>query len=130
MKKEKRVSIIITSFLVFVALFVINLFIPVVANISHTIRMWLILDLCVVLISIFLLTKFNLPNKVKIIFALILGLLMFVAYQGFSFSAVKGFITTTLCSLASFSVFEKYQMNAILEIKTKKISSIVLSIML
>lgn len=130
MEREKRLDKIIISFLAFVALFVLNLFFPAFANINHTARMWIIFDLCVVLISTFLIIKYKLPNKSKIISALILGLLMFIAYQGVSFSSIKSFITTTVCSLASFSVFEKHQINAIPTIKSKQINSIVLSILL
>lgn len=99
-------------------------------NINHTSRMWLILDLCVILLSMVLLIKNKLPSKMHIALSLVFGLLMFVAYQGLSFSSVKGFITTTFCSLASFSVFCKYPNHAVLPIKSKEPKHIVLSLVI
>jgi hypothetical protein len=41
------------------------------------------------------------------------GLLIFVAYQGFSFSSIDTFLITVLCFLATFSIFNRYQNNAL-----------------
>lgn len=130
MIKESRVYKIAGSFLVFMLLFVLNLFVPVFSNVNHTVRMWLVLDVCVVVVSIILLIKNRLPTKKQIILSLIFGLLMFVAYRGFSFSSVKGFITTTLCALASFSIFCKYPVHAVLTLKNKHIKSVMFSLLI
>lgn len=55
LKKQNGILKIIGSLLVFVLLFIANLFVPAFKNITHTARMWLVLDLGVVLLSVILL---------------------------------------------------------------------------
>lgn len=65
--KELRFKRINIFFSIFVLLFILNLFLPVSSKLTYTSRMWLILELCVVLISIYLLFKNKLPEKPYII---------------------------------------------------------------
>lgn len=130
MKKTNAIYKIVGSFFVFILLFAANLWIPLFASIEHTSRMWLTLDLCVTAVSVFLLVKNKLPTKAQMGLSLTLGLLMFVAYRGVNFSSVKGFLTTTLCAMASFAVFRKYPANAVLPIKAKTFKQVLLSLLI
>lgn len=127
---ENEVRKIIIAFLVFFALFLANLFVPVFAGIGVTSRMWLVLDVCVTAIAVVLLIKNGLPSNRRILLSCMFGLLMFVAYRGFNFSSVKGFLTTALCASASFSVFGKYPDNAVPVVKDERFLSVPASILI
>ena len=114
------------AFTVFMIFFVANF--KISTNIGYTARMWLILDVCVLILSIIMLIKNRLPNKKQMLISFTLALLMFVAYQGISFSSVKTFLITFLCSLATFSIFSKYENNAVKILKMTTAKSIVITI--
>lgn len=128
MKKEFGVYKIIGSFLVFMIIFIANLNIPVSNNVNHTSRMWLITDLCIAVLSIFLIIKNKLPDKKHIIISFLLGVLMFVSYKGFNFSSINTFINTTLCTLASFSIFSRYPVFKIVTLKNKNVKSVLFTL--
>jgi len=113
-------------FVVFIALFILNFTID--TPVTKTQSMWIILNLYVVILSIFILIKYKLPDKNKIIISSVFSALMFVAYQGVSLSSVQAFIYTLLCSLASFSIFKKYENKAIEIFKIKTSKGIAVSI--
>jgi membrane protease YdiL (CAAX protease family) len=109
----------------FFVLFLLNFMFE--SNIGQTAMMWLIMDAFVVVLSVFMLIKNKLPSKKRVLISLAFGLVMFIALQGVSFTSVKSFIVTVLGSLAAFSVFEKYELNAIKILKSTSAKSIVLS---
>lgn len=115
-------------FLGFMSLFLINFGIR--TNIGYTSMMWLILDVCVLILSIIILIKNNVPRKNQILISLLFGILMFAAYQGISFSSIKVFLTTLLCSLAMFSIFNLYEKNSLKILKSNELKSILVTIML
>jgi len=102
--------------------------IPVFGSIGYTQRMWILFNFFVIIFAIIILIKNKFPNKNNIISSLILGALMFVAYEGFSFSSFLAFFSTTICSLATFTIFINHPNYAIPIVKSKKIYSIILSI--
>lgn len=110
----------------FMLLFITNF--QLTTTIGYTAMMWLILDVCVLSLSIFMLIKNRLPNKKQILISLSLALLMFVAYQGISFSSIKTFLLTFLCSSAAFSIFSKYENNAVKILKLATTKSIFVTI--
>lgn len=128
MTKEKSTNKILFLFFAFMALFIINFFVPVFAGINKTNQMWLLFDLYSLSISAFLLIKNKLPNKIYIAISLLFGILMFVAYQGLNLSSINGFFITTLCSLASFSVFSNYKKDSVLLIKAKNLKAVLSSL--
>lgn len=113
-------------FICFMLLFLINFGFN--TSIGYTAMMWSILDACVVILSILMLIKNKAPSKKQILISLTFGLLMFVAYQGISFASVKVFLTTFLCSFATFSIFNRYESNAVKLLKLTTIKSILISI--
>ena len=116
------------SFIVFVLLFIINFGINV--NIGHTQMMWFILDACVLISAVLILIKNKFPNKKQILISLTYGLLIFIAYQGIKFSSVLTFFITFLCSLATFSIFNRYENKAVKILKATAIKSVLLSIII
>jgi hypothetical protein len=116
------------AFAGFMFLFIINFRLR--TNIGYTARMWLILDACVLILSLIILIKIKIPSKKQIMISLMFGLLMIAAYQGISFSSVKGFISTLCCSLATFSIFNRYQNNSIKILRLTTIKSILTSIII
>lgn len=113
-------------FTIFIALFVINCFIK--TDISATSIIWLTLSFCVTILAVVMLARNKLPNKKQIVISLVFGLLMFVAYRELSFSSIETCIVTFLCSMASFSIFNKYETNAINLLKRRTLKSILGSI--
>ncbi len=126
MRKENGLKTIWSIFFLFIILFVANFFIKTDIEITST--MWLILALCVTILSILMLVKNKLPRKEHILLSLLFGALMFVAYQGITFSSVESFLVTFLSSMASFSIFNKYESKAILLLNDKSIITILISI--
>jgi hypothetical protein len=119
----KRIWFTFTGFIV---LFVLNLVLD--TNIGPTSMMWLLFDACILIFSIIMLVKNKLPTSTQLLISLTFGLLMFVAYQGISFSSVSTFLITLLASLASFSIFNNYNKNAVRFIKSTAWKSVFVSI--
>ena len=94
-------------YLCFFLLFLVNFRLE--TRIGPTPMMWMILNAGVFVLAVYILLKKGIPNCGQIITSLGLGLLMFVAYQGFSLTAV----VTFSCSLATFTIFNNYKANAI-----------------
>lgn len=116
------------SFIVFMLLFIINFGLN--ANIGHTEMMWLMLDACVLILAIIILIKNKTQSKKQRLISLTYGLLMFIAYQGIKFSSVLTFLITFLCSLATFSIFNRYGNNAVKILKSTTIKPIFVSIII
>lgn len=114
------------TFVGFIALFLINFGLK--TTIGYTSMMWLILDGCVLILSILILIKNRIPKRNQILISLMFGLLMFIAYQGISFSSVKAFLTTFLCSVSTFSIFNRYENNALKILKLTTLKSTLVSI--
>lgn len=55
---------------------------------------------------------------------------MFIAYLGINLSSIKGFISITLCALASFSVFHRYPKHAIKPIHSHNYKQILITLLL
>jgi len=124
--KEKGIIKIWALFAVFCFLFIINM--GITMDISPTQRMWLILDICVLVISIILIIKNGLPSKRYILISLFFSVLVFISYLGISiFSSSKGFLVTFLSSLATLHIFEKYNNLEIKIINRKTTKAIVVS---
>lgn len=126
MKRNIGLIKIWSLFIGFVALFLVNFGIK--TNIGYTSMMWLILDFCVLILSIIILIKNKFPRKNQVLISLVFGFLMFVAYQGISFSSIKGFLITFLTSLAMFSIFNLYEKNSLKLLKANDIKSILITI--
>ncbi|MDF2700351.1 MAG: hypothetical protein K0Q49_1909 [Haloplasmataceae bacterium] len=127
MKKQNGLKKIRLSFLAFMTLFILNF--GVVLDITVTQRMWLIMDIYVFLLSMFILIRIKLPSRKQILISLLFGVLVFVSYWGLSiFSSIKGSLLTILCSLAVFSIFNRYDHNVLKLFRTKIVSSVLLSI--
>lgn len=128
MNQKKGLKMIWIAFIGFLILFLINLGIK--TNIGLTAMMWVILDVSVLILSILILIKNKNQSKNQILISLIFGLLMFVAYQGISFTSVKVFLVTFLCSLATFSIFNIYENNVVKILKLTTIKSVLTSIII
>lgn len=128
MKQKSGLKKIWCLFAVFASLFILNFFIK--TDIGATQMMWLVLAFCVTVLSIIMLAKNKLPNKKQMLISLLFGILMFVAYQGVGFSSIEAFIVTTLCSMAFFSIFNKYEDNSIKLLKDKSVKSALISILI
>lgn len=124
--KKNGLSKIWLLFLVFFLMFLFNFGIK--TNIGHTSMMWLLLDVYVFILAIFMLIKNKLPEKKHIIMSVVFSGLMFISAQGISFSSIITFIVTLLSSLATFSVFKNYMNNSIKIFKSITTKSIFFSI--
>lgn len=127
MKKRGLIKIW-SMFRVFLVLFILNFGIK--TDITQTAMMWLVLDICIALLSIVMLIKNKLPQKKQILVSLLLGLFMFVAYRGISFTAMKNFLIIFLSMMAAFSIFNTYKVEAIHLIKDKSTKSILISVLI
>lgn len=115
-------------FAAFMLLFLINF--EIKSSVGHMAMIWLILDACVLILSIFMLIKNKAPSKAQILISLIFGFLMFAAYQGISISSTKAFLITFLSSLATFSIFNRYENNALKILKLTSIKSVLISVII
>lgn len=109
-------------FAVFFLFFIINFTIK--TNLGYTQMMWRIFSVFVLILSIFTLVKIGLPGKKQVIISFVFGILMFLAYQGVSFSSVETFLVTFFCSVASFSIFEKYNQQSLKFLRSTNLRSI------
>ncbi|WP_428863300.1 CPBP family glutamic-type intramembrane protease [Clostridium sediminicola] len=99
-------------------------------TIGLTALMWLISDICVLIMSLLMLIKNKLPNKKQILISLLFGVLIFIAYKGITISSVKVFLVMFLSSLACFSIFNRYKNNALIFLKKDNLKSVLLSIII
>lgn len=129
--RNSRVKYIWLAFLLYLVLLVMNILLSDSAD-KATSSMWVCLAAYTLLLSIFLLVKNGFPNKKQIAAALILALLVYVAYCGkgyvFSFSQVTGAVSTFIAACAFFSVSDKYREQSLRLIRNKNGRSILISI--
>lgn len=105
--RRKSLGIIWGMFGVFIIIFILNFSLTI--NISANQRMFLVLQLWSVILSIILIVKNKLPNDKHIKISIILSFLVAISYYEVAIVAVfTGFMVTLLSSLAMFSTFEKF----------------------
>jgi len=106
--KGKSLRGIWIMFVVFVVIFILNM--NVVSDINSTQRMWLVMDVWSLVLSIVLLLRHRLPPVKQIVISLILGGLVSLSYlQGNTFSIISSFLITVMAALAVFSTFAVYR---------------------
>jgi len=110
-------------FIIFIILYALNLILPVsLLNVGNlTSRMWLLFELLVMILSVFIIIKEKLPSIKMIVIALLLGVL-----AGLS-NPIVG-ICTILTFMASASIFNKYSGNMISIFKKFTLKQVCLSI--
>lgn len=128
LQNRRGIVMIWLLFASFLLLFLMNF--SVKTNLGYTQMMWLVLNACVTILSIFILVKIGLPEKNQVVISFVFGLLMFLAYQGVSFTAFKTFLVTFFCSLASFRIFEKYNDHSLNLLRSTALRSIVGSVII
>jgi hypothetical protein len=130
MKQKSGMVKIWSLFTGFLVLFVLNLFANTGDN--PTANIWLVLAVCVTILSVVMLIKNKLPEKKQILISLLFGLSLFAAYtitfKTIGFSSVQVPVVTIVCALASFSVFNTYRDKAIKLLKSGSLKSVCLSI--
>lgn len=95
-------------FVIFVVIFILNM--VVVSDINATQRMWLVMDVWSLVLSIVLLFRHRLPSAKQISISLILGGLVALSYlQGSAYSIISSFLVTVMAALAVFSTFAVYR---------------------
>ncbi len=121
MEENKGLRQIWLLFFVFIVLFIVNF--GVQTNIGHTQMMWLVLSACVFIASVAILIKAGFPSKNHIVCSLVLGVSMFIAHQEISHTSVRLFIVTSLASLATFTVFERFPKHKVkvLDLTSRKV---------
>lgn len=108
--KGKSLRGIWIMFVVFVVIFILNMNGDVVSDITATQRMWLVMDVWSLVLSIVLLFRHRLPSAKQICISLILGGLVSLSYlQGSAFSIISSFLITVMAALAVFSTFAVYR---------------------
>ncbi|AIQ15902.1 hypothetical protein H70357_03715 [Paenibacillus sp. FSL H7-0357] len=106
--KGKSLRGIWIMFVVFVVIFILNM--SVVWDINATQRMWLVMDVWSLVLSIILLFRHRLPSAKQICISLILGGLVSLSYlQGSAYSIISSFLITVMAALAVFSTFAVYR---------------------
>lgn len=128
MKNRAGLIKIWLTFAGFMLLFILNFGLK--SSIGYTQMMWMIFDLCLLVLAIVMLIKNKFPARKQILISLIYSILTFMAYQRVSFSSVKVFLITLLCSLATFSIFNKYTSNALKILKATTTKAIIVSIII
>jgi|LSQX01.2.fsa_nt_gb hypothetical protein len=125
--KNKSLKTIWIMFAIFIVLFSVNLAVKGIP--AATQRMWLIMDIWTIILSIILLFKNKFPSRKGIISSAALGLLVSLSYIKIGvFSLVLAVVVTVLSSLAVFSTFEKYSEKRLHVMSEKGKLSIVISI--
>lgn len=105
--RRKSLGIIWGMFGLFIIIFILNFRLTI--NISANQRMFLVLQLWSVILSIILIVKNKLPNDNHIKISIILSFLVAISYYEVAIVAVfTGFMITLISSLAMFSTFEKF----------------------
>ncbi|WP_150273871.1 type II CAAX prenyl endopeptidase Rce1 family protein [Paenibacillus tepidiphilus] len=116
-------------FIGYLLLFVLNFLIPS-DNPGPGSRMWLLLSLCTVIISVLLLIKHKLPTKRQILFSVLFAAAVFVAYINLSvFNMIETSILTLLASLAVFSTFNRFSEGKLLFLNSKNRRSVAVSLL-
>ena len=131
-KQANGMRIIWILFTIFIVLFMLITFANLRFSEGATESAWMLLMLCVTILSIVMLVKNKLPNKIQVGISLFLGLLVTIAGFGMNMSIHFGMlplaIVTILCALAMFSIFNKYPDNAMRLLKNDSAKSVVASI--
>lgn len=120
--RRKSLGVIWGMFGVFIIIFILNFSLTI--NIFANQRMFLVLQLWSVILSIILIVKNKLPNDNHIKISIVLSFLVAISYYEVAIVAVfTGFMITLLSSLAMFSTFEKfnYEKLTFLNNYTKKV---------
>jgi hypothetical protein len=127
--KKKSLRTIWNMFAIFIVLFSVNLVVREISDATQ--RMWLIMDLWVILLSIILLLKYKLPGRTGIIISTIFGLVVSLSYINIGgFSLVSSVFIIVLSTLAVIRTFEIYSEKHLYLIRRKRKLSIVVSITL
>jgi hypothetical protein len=115
-------------FTVFIVIFILNC--GVKMGISATQRMFMILEIWATIISIVLLVKNKLPQKIYINISLFLSILVSLSYLNTSILLmIKGFVITLMSSLAVFGTFNKFNHEKLIFLNTKNKKSVFISIL-
>lgn len=115
-------------FFVFLLLFVLNLF-GHSNNPGPTARMWNLIDLWALLMSIMLLVKHKLPAKRQILISVLLATAVAAAYINVSlFSMITTSALTLLASLALFSTFNRYSEGKLIFLNTASKKAVAISL--
>jgi hypothetical protein len=116
-------------FFVFLALFAVNFAIDS-NNPPPTSRMWLLLEVWAILISVLLLIKHKLPSSRQILLSVLLAAAVALAYLNYSlFSMISTSIITLLSSLAIFSTFNRYREGRLLFLNTANKKTVAVSLL-
>lgn len=126
---KKSLTAIWIMFAIFVVLFYLNLVVPGTSYATQ--RMWLLIDLWAVILSIILLIKLKLPSRKSIIISTVFGLLVSLSYiNAGGFSLVSSVFITVLSSMAVIRTSEVYGIKYLCLIKRNGKLSIGISITL
>lgn len=135
---KRSIKLIWGMFVVFIMVFILNLGFK--SRISSTERMFFVLQLWAVILSIILIIKNKLPKKHYIKISIILSLLVVLSYSSMLtiqsyfkiaiFQMTIGFIFTLISSLAIFSTFEKFKEEKLIFLNTTTKRSVFVSILL
>ncbi|GAA0702182.1 CPBP family glutamic-type intramembrane protease [Paraclostridium ghonii] len=136
--RKRSIKLIWGMFVVFIIVFILNLGFK--SRISATERMFFVLQLWAVILSIILIIKNKLPKKHYIKISIILSLLVVLSYSSMLsiqsyfkiaiFQMTIGFIVTLISSLAIFSTFEKFKEEKLIFLNTTTKKSVFVSILL
>lgn len=129
-KQKSRVLTAIIPTAVFLAVFIINLFIKINISITATQRMWLLAEVMLTIAAIVMLFKNRLPKPKYIIISAALALVMFIAYRGLNFSSVTCFISVFLCAMAAFSIFSRYAEKQIKLLKSVSAKGVIVTLVI
>lgn len=125
---KSKLNTIWLMFIVFVVLFIFNFGIEMDA--PPTQRMWLLLNLWAVSISVLLLIKNKLPTKKQTVISILLAAAALLSYIDISiYSMARVSIVTLLSSLALFSTFNRYSNGRLVFLDNRSKKSITISIL-
>ncbi len=130
MIEKKSLKNIWLMFVLFIIIFIVNL--NVSFDIPATARMWIVIEIWSIILSIILLIRNKFPSKKKIAVSFGLSILAVSCffYSNNIFAILKGFIETFLATLAVFSTFEKHKENSLYILKTETKGILIFSIVL
>lgn len=127
--RRKSLKIIWGMFAVFIIIFILNFRLRI--RISANQRMFIVLQLWSVILSIILIFKNKLPNDKHIKISIFLSFLVAISYYKLAIGAVFiGFIITLLSSLAMFSTFEEFNYEKLIFLNKSTQKSIYMTIFL
>lgn len=109
MAKGESIKNVYLFFASFLIIFVLNLMVPIslFKNPFYTKRMWLLFQIYVIIIAIFILIKEKLPRKNIVILSLLFGVLTGLHNPVLNARTMLTFICTILTFMASSSIFQK-----------------------